>query len=103
MAKDNIIQFPLNKKPASVEARIRTYQTRIDEIEVENSYMRDDIAYLRGALEKNKQELINILKEVAIINGEIGAHEPVVEFENEWGDDFEFTPDFNLDNPEDEE
>ena len=96
MAKDNIIQFPLKRKPASVEARIQAYQARIDEIEVENSYMRDDIAYLKSALEKNKQELINIMKEVAIINGEIGAHEPVVEFENEWGDDFEFTPDFDI-------
>ena len=59
MAKDNIIQFPLKRKPASVEARIQAYQARIDEIEVENSYMRDDIAYLKSALEKNKQELIN--------------------------------------------
>ena len=28
--------------------------------------------------------------------------EPIVEFTNEWGDDFEFTPDFNLDDPEDD-
>tara|TARA_R100001443_G_C3276225_1_gene159237 strand:+ start:334 stop:648 length:315 start_codon:yes stop_codon:yes gene_type:complete len=104
MAKDNIIEFPLNKKPSSVKARVHTYQTRIDEIEVENQYIKDDIAYLKKALAKNKEELVNMLKDLAIINGEANEmFEPIVEFENEWGDDFEFIPDFNLDdNPEED-
>ncbi len=103
MAKDNVIQFPLNKKPVSVEARVQTYKRRIDEIDVENAYMMDDINYLQNALDKNKDELVEIFKQLAIINGEAGVYEPIVEFENEWGDDFEFTPDFNIDdNPEED-
>ena len=103
MAKDNIIEFPLNRMP-SLAARVSGYQRRIDEIEVENQYMIDDMAYLQRGLDKNKDELVSILKELAIINGEAGVHEPMVEFENEWGDDFEFIPDFEIkdDNPEED-
>ena len=60
---------------------------------------RDDIAYLKASLIKNKEEAQNILKEFALINGEnffSAGEEPVIGFENEWGDDFEFTPDFDI-------
>ena len=74
-------------------------QARIDEIDIENKYIEDDIAYLKRSLAKNHEEAENILKEFAIINGEnffSAGEKPVMDFENEWGDDFEFTPDFDL-------
>tara|TARA_Y100000768_G_scaffold371512_1_gene338299 strand:+ start:1231 stop:1665 length:435 start_codon:yes stop_codon:yes gene_type:complete len=98
MAKDNIIQFP-NKKEQSLKQKVRVMQARIDEIDVENKYIEDDIAYLKESLRKNHQEAENILKEFAIINGEnffSAGDKPVMDFENEWGDDFEFTPDFDI-------
>jgi len=91
MAKDNIIQFP-NKKQRSEAERAEMLRSRLDEIEVENRYINDDIDYLKGALAKNIAEAQDILKKFAIMNGE----SPVMDFANEWGDDFEFTPDFDL-------
>ena len=41
----------------------------------------------------------DILKQFAIMNGEnffSAGEKPVMDFENEWGDDFEFTPDFDI-------
>lgn len=91
MAKDNVIPFPNMQKHSRVE-KARVLQLRLDEIETENGYMETDIAYLQSALKKNLDEAENILKEFAIINGET----PVMDFVNEWGDDFEFTPDFDI-------
>lgn len=98
MAKDNIIHFPNKKKQNKVQ-KARLLQMRLEEIEVENRYIEDDIAYLKASLIKNKEEAQNILKEFALINGEnffSAGEEPVIGFENEWGDDFEFTPDFDI-------
>lgn len=89
MAKDNVIPFPNMQKHSRVE-KARVLQLRLDEIETENGYMETDIAYLQSALKKNLDEAEDILKEFAIINGE---NTPVM---NEWGDDFEFTPDFDI-------
>ena len=96
----DVIKFPT--KTISMKARISTYQNRIDEIEIENQYMIGDIAYLQNALTKNKEEMAKILKELAIINGEAGVYDPQADFENEWGDDFEFTPNFDIDDPEED-
>ena len=90
---DNVIQFP-DKKGANLKIRTQMLQSRLDEIEIENKYMHDDISYLQSALKKNLDEAEGILKKFAIINGE---NTPVM---NEWGDDFEFTPDFDLPNNE---
>tara|TARA_R100001463_G_scaffold112468_1_gene167512 strand:- start:4148 stop:4573 length:426 start_codon:yes stop_codon:yes gene_type:complete len=98
MAKDNIIQFP-NKKEQSQKQKVRMMQARIDEIDIENKYIEDDIAYLKNSLAKNHEEAESILKEFAIMNGEnffSAGEKPVMDFENEWGDDFEFTPDFDI-------
>ena len=98
MAKDNIIQFP-NKKEQSQKQKVRMMQARIDEIDIENKYIEDDIAYLKKSLAKNHEEAENILKQFAIMNGEnffSAGEKPVMDFENEWGDDFEFTPDFDI-------
>ncbi len=98
MAKDNIIQFP-NKKKQSEKQKVRMMQARIDEIDVENRYIEEDIAYLKKSLEKNHLEAEEILKQFAIMNGEnffSAGDKPVMDFENEWGDDFEFTPDFDI-------
>jgi len=98
MAKDNVIQFP-NKKEQSQKQKVRMMQARIDEIDIENKYIEDDIAYLKKSLEKNHQEAEDILKSFAIMNGEnffSAGETPVMDFENEWGDDFEFTPDFDI-------
>ena len=95
MAKDNVIQFP-NQKQKSKKEKARMMQMRIDEIDIENKYIEDDIQYLQNSLKKNHEEAENILKEFAIMNGENFSGEPVIGFENEWGDDFEFTPDFDL-------
>ena len=86
---DNVVKFP-DKKGANLRARTQMLQARLDEIEVENKYMNDDIEYLQSALKKNLDEAEEILKKFAMINGE---NKPVM---NEWGDDFEFTPDFDL-------
>jgi DNA-directed RNA polymerase subunit F len=45
-------------------------------------------------LQNNIDESVEILKKFAIINGE---NTPIM---NEWGDDFEFTPDFEIKNEE---
>jgi len=98
MAKDNVIQFP-NQKKQSMKEKTKMMQMRIDEIDIENKYIEDDIKYLENSLKKNHEEAESILKEFAIMNGEnffSAGKEPVVGFENEWGDDFEFTPDFDL-------
>jgi hypothetical protein len=98
MAKDNVIQFPNMQKYSKVE-KARILQARLDEIENENVYMEKDIEYLQSALKKNLDEAENILKEFAIINGEnffSAGETPVMDFVNEWGDDFEFTPDFDI-------
>jgi hypothetical protein len=84
MAKDNIIQFP-SKKEHSKKQKARVLQLRLDEIEVENNYITEDIAYLKGSLEKNKEEIVLILKEFAKMNSEAGVY-----FENE------FVPDFDI-------
>jgi len=100
MAKDNIIQFP--SKMPTFEQKTTKLQNRLDEIEKENVFMRADIDYLTKAIGKNLDEATDILKEFAILNGEQVA-DMAVEFENEWGDDFEFTPDFEIkDNPEED-
>ena len=98
MAKDNVIPFP-NQKQKSMKEKAKMMQMRIDEIDIENKYIEDDIQYLQNSLKKNHEEAENILKEFAIMNGEnffSAGEEPVIGFENEWGDDFEFTPDFDL-------
>jgi|TARA_R110001592_G_scaffold73769_2_gene224804 hypothetical protein len=95
----DLLKFPTKLTPAKVQAEM--HRNRIDELEVENQYINDDIIYLQNALQKNRDELADILKKLAIMNGEAMVH-TFVEFENEWGDDFEFTPDFNLDNPEED-
>ena len=98
MAKDNIIQFP-NKKKQSQKEKVRMMQARIDEIDIENRYIEEDIAYLKKSLAKNHEEAEDILKQFAIMNGEnffSAGEKPVMDFENEWGDDFEFTPDFDI-------
>ena len=98
MAKDNVIQFP-DKKGQTEKQKVRMMQARIDEIDIENKYIEDDIAYLKNSLAKNHEEAESILKEFAIMNGEnffSAGEKPVMDFENEWGDDFEFTPDFDI-------
>ena len=98
MAKDNIIQFP-NKKGQSQKQKVRMMQARIDEIDIENRYIEEDIAYLKKSLAKNHEEAEDILKQFAIMNGEnffSAGEKPVMDFENEWGDDFELTPDFDI-------
>lgn len=90
MAK--IIQFPSKITPLKVKAEM--HRNRIDELEIENQYISDDIDYLTAALKKNREELAEVLKQLAIMNGEAGVHQ--ADFENEWGDDFEFTPDFEI-------
>ena len=89
-----VIQFPSKDNTQEEIRKQEVLQSRLDEIEVENRYIKDDIAYLKKALKNNVEESVDILKKFAIINGE---NTPVM---NEWGDDFEFTPDFDLPNDE---
>ena len=92
MAKDNVIPFP-NIKEQTDKDKAKMLQLRLDEIDIENRYINEDIKYLQASLKKNHEEAEAILKAFAMING---GKTPVMEFENEWGDDFEFTPDFDL-------
>ena len=93
MAKDNIIQFP-NQKKISKKTKMDTYERRISEIEVENDIMRADIEYLSGAINNNVSELQDILKEMSIL---AGLEKPIVEFKGEGNslDDLEI--EFNFD------
>ena len=97
MAKDNVIPFP-NLKAQTNKEKARMLQMRLDEIDIENRYINEDINYLQASLKKNHDEAEAILKIFAMMNGET----PVMDFENEWGDDFEFTPDFDIDDPEED-
>jgi len=106
MAKDNIIQFP-NQKKVSKKAKIDTYERRISEIEVENDIMRADIEYLSGAINNNVSELQDILKEMSIL---AGLEKPIVEFKGEGNslDDLEIEFNFDqlnnlINNPKDED
>ena len=91
MAKDNVIPFP-NLKAQTNKEKARMLQMRLDEIDIENRYINEDINYLQASLKKNHDEAEAILKSFAMMNGET----PVMDFENEWGDDFECTPDFDI-------
>tara|TARA_R100001510_G_C7512166_1_gene111327 strand:+ start:167 stop:493 length:327 start_codon:yes stop_codon:yes gene_type:complete len=106
MAKDNIIQFP-NQKKISKKTKMDTYERRISEIEVENDIMRADIEYLSGAINNNVSELQDILKEMSIL---AGLEKPIVEFKGEGNslDDLEIEFNFDqlnnlINNPKDED
>ena len=94
MAKDNIIKFP-SKAEHNKKQKARVLQLRLDEIDIENRYIEEDIKYLKSSLKKNHEEAESILTQFAIMNG-INQESPVMDFTNEWGDDFEFTPDFDI-------
>ena len=94
MAKDNVIPFP-NKKAQNQKEKARMLQMRLDEIDIENRYIEEDIKYLESSLKKNHEEAENILTQFAIMNG-INQDSPVMDFTNEWGDDCEFTPEFDI-------
>ena len=96
MAK--VIQFP---NMPSDGARIERREARLHELETENTWVKADMENLSGLLEGNIREMQVILRDLAKLHKL--EPEPEIEFTNEWGDDFEFVPDFNLDNPEDEE
>ena len=94
-----VIKFP--KQVTPIKVKLKMHANRLDELEVENKYIRDDITYLKKALKTNIDEIASVVKQMTLLNGEAGVHQ--AEFENEWGDDFEFTPDFNIDdNPEED-
>ena len=106
MAKDNIIQFP-NQRKVSKKAKMDTYERRISEIEVENDIMRADIEYLSGAINDNVSELQDILKEMSIL---AGLEKPIVEFKGEGNklEDLEIEFNFSalddlINNPKDED
>ena len=84
----------------SDKARIERLEARLNELETENIWLKTDMEHLSGVLEGNIREMQSILKDLAKLHKL--EDEPIVEFTNEWGDDFELTPDFNLDDPEDD-
>jgi hypothetical protein len=102
MAKDNVIQFP---KSIEKEKRLKMKQARVDEIQLENDWLSADIEHLQKTLEGNINEMQKLLLELAELY-KLEVPELIkkeFQFENEWGDDFEFTPDFDLDdNPEED-
>ena len=93
-----VIQFP---NMPSDRARIERLEARLHELETENTWVKADMENLSGLLEGNIREMQVILRDLAKLHKL--EPEPEIEFTNEWGDDFEFVPDFNLDdNPEDD-
>ena len=92
-----VIPFP---NMPSDQARIERLEARLNELETENTWLKTDMEHLSGVLEGNIREMQSILRDLAKLHKL--EDEPIVEFTNEWGDDFEFTPDFNLDDPEDD-
>ena len=94
-----VIQFP---NMPSDGARIQRLEARLHELKTENTWVKADMENLSGLLEGNIREMQVILKDLAMLHKLEPALEDI-EFTNEWGDDFEFVPDFNLDdNPEDD-
>jgi len=79
------------KDEQTIQEKSQLLQARLEEIEVENKYMNDDIDYLSNALKRNIEEASNILKEFALINGlaKDEEEESIMEFTNEWPDQFE--------------
>jgi hypothetical protein len=92
-----VIQFP--NQPQN-EGKIKVLEAKLQELETENSFIYADIEHLQKVINANADEIGVVLKELAILYKLEG---PDIEFTNEWGDDFEFIPDFNIDdNPEED-
>ena len=97
MPKDNIIQFPKTSIVHSRETKVHILEERVNELEVENEFVRKDIDYLQGALETNIRELQDCLKELSVMHGQ-NLEDIVIEFKSEFGDfDIDFEPDNNED------
>ena len=93
----NVIKFP--NQPQN-ESKIKILEAKLKELETETSFIHADIEHLQKVISANAEEIGVVLKELAILYKLEG---PDIEFTNEWGDDFEFTPDFNIDdNPEED-
>ena len=100
MAKDSgkVIQFP---NSMAKEDRIRMREARLEELEFENSFLHNDKNTISKQISSNVKEIKDLLKELAVLSG--FEDEQEIEFTNEWGDDFEFIPDFEINfNPEED-
>ena len=100
MAKDSgkVIQFP---NSMAKEDRIRMREARLEELEFENSFLHNDKNTISKQISSNVKEIKDLLKELAVLSG--FEDEQEIEFTNEWGDDFEFIPDFDINfNPEED-
>ena len=93
---NNVVKFP---KSPNVEQRIEMKQHRLRELETENGYINADIEHLTKAHASNLKEYGDLVKELAALWKLVAPEEQNVEIEftNEWGDDFEFIPDFDID------
>ena len=94
MAKDSgkVIQFP---NSMAKEDRIRMREARLEELEFENAFLHNDKNTISKQISSNVKEIKDLLKELAVLSG--FEDEQEIEFTNEWGDDFEFIPDFDID------
>ena len=100
MAKDSgkVIQFP---NSMAKEDRIRMREARLEELEFENAFLHNDKNTISKQISSNVKEIKDLLKELAVLSG--FEDEQEIEFTNEWGDDFEFIPDFDINfNPEED-
>ena len=98
MASKKVIQFP---NSIAKEARIQMKEARLEELEFENTFLHEDKNQLDKQISSNVKEIKNLLQELAVLCG--FEDEQEIEFTNEWGDDFEFTPDFDINiNPEED-
>jgi len=97
---NNVVKFP---KSPDVEQRIEMKQHRLRELETENGYINADIEHLNKAHASNLEEYGKLVKELAALWKLVAPEELEIEFTNEWGDDFEFIPDFDINfNPEED-
>ena len=100
MAKDSgkVIQFP---NSMAKEDRIRMREARLEELEFENAFLHNDKNTIAKKISSNVKEIKELLKELAVLSG--FEDEQEIGFTNEWGDDFEFIPDFDINfNPEED-
>ena len=99
MAKHSskVIPFP---NSIAKEDRIRMREARLEELELENAFLHQDKNTLDKQISTNTKEIKELLEELAILCG--FEDEQEIGFTNEWGDDFEFIPDFDINNPEED-
>jgi|TARA_R110000764_G_scaffold128288_1_gene216041 hypothetical protein len=94
MPKDNIIAFPDRMEGRAVN-QVQLIQARLDELEHENEYLSGDIEFLSDQLEKNLDEVEELLADLTHIRHQ-ELDTSIAKFNKDFEADIHFEPDFDL-------